>query len=77
MGVHWSVLEVQPVIAQQTTSAERRRPWLVFESDEGEKRRLVPVPDQWLDCSEFELERWCMRAIRVPPAPQRRELDRE
>lgn len=71
------MLEVQPVIAQQAKSSERRRPWLVFESDEGEKRRLVPVPDSWLECSDFELERWCMRAIRVPPAPERRQLDRD
>ena len=71
------MLEVQPVIAQQTLTSERRRPWLVFESDEGEKRRLVPVPEDWLEVSDFELERWCMRAIRVPPAPERREIDRE
>jgi len=47
----------------------------VFESDEGEKRRLVPYPPDWRTMSEFEIARWCMRATQVPPAPARRVQD--
>lgn len=80
-GVSWTVWEVQPQqlppkLAKLTgTAEERRRPWLTFAAASGEKRRLVPIPDKWLTCSEFELERWCMRAVPVPPAPMRRERD--
>ena len=55
---------------------ERRRGgWLVFESSEGDKRRLSPYPPDWRTVSTFELERWCMKAARVPPAPARRAED--
>lgn len=53
----------------------RRSGWLVFESSEGEKRRLSPFPPDWHEVSAFELERWCMRAVQVPPAPARRKED--
>lgn len=39
--------------------------WLCFESEQGEKRRLVPIPDSWERASSEQLWRWCMLAIRV------------
>ena len=82
VGVSWTVREVTPLGLSPTfdrlrEGAERRRPWLVFESDEGEKRRLVPVPANWRELSDFVIERWCMRATVVPPAPSRRGEDRD
>ena len=38
---------------------------------EDDKRRLAPYPPDWRTMSTFELERWCMKATRVPPAPPR------
>jgi hypothetical protein len=42
------------------------RGWLTFET-RGEKRRLVPYPDEWVDLSEPELEALCRRATPVTP----------
>jgi hypothetical protein len=80
-GVAWNVWSVTPSEMSSTLTRlaglvdERRVPWLVFQSAEGEKRRLVPIPGDWLDCDDFTLERWAMRAERVPPAPARRSKD--
>lgn len=80
-GVAWTVWSVTPTEMSSALTrlsgltGERRVPWLVFQSAEGEKRRLVPIPDEWLECDEFTLERWAMRAERVPPAPARRSRD--
>lgn len=44
--------------------------WLCFES-RNEKRRLIPVPDSWDECSEEELERYRQIAVvcaKMPPA---------
>lgn len=54
---------------------ERRQGWLLFESEEGEKRRLTPFPPDWATVSEFELERWCMRATPDALTPRRRRED--
>lgn len=43
--------------------------WLLFESD-GEKRRLVPIPEGWADLPADGLEMLCGRA-----APARRARD--
>ena len=39
--------------------------WLCFESEGGEKRRLVPVPDDWESASVEQLENWCDRGKKV------------
>jgi hypothetical protein len=36
--------------------------WLCFESDAGEKRRLVPVPENWEQASPQKLWLWCRAA---------------
>jgi hypothetical protein len=77
----WEVREVRSHelperLAKLLGDKDRRRSgWLVFESSTGEKRRLSPFPPDWTTVTAFELERWCMRAVRVPPAPSRRRED--
>ena len=39
--------------------------WLCFESRDGEKRRLVPVPEAWESGSDDDLRRLCRLAKRV------------
>jgi len=68
VGTAWTVTEVQPLVDVSTRwmlqpHPERRGGWLLFESDEGERRRLAPFPADWRTISDFELERWCMRAL--------------
>ena len=86
-GVTWRVLRVDPAPVsavlqrlRETLSPvaqERRRPWLLFESATGERRRLVPVPDEWDQAATDDLlAEWCARAIPVPPAPAQRAADR-
>ena len=82
VGVTWTVREITPSptppkMLKVLGEDRRRGGWLLFWSDEGEKRRLSPVPQGWDRLSRFELERWCMRATRVPPAPARRAADRD
>lgn len=43
-------------------SAGMSKGWLLFESD-GEKRRLVPIPDGWADLPVDALEQLCERAV--------------
>jgi hypothetical protein len=80
VGVNWTVREIDSPTLTQTLAKvlntdRRRSGWLVFESSEGDKRRLAPYPPDWRTVSMFELERWCMKATRVPPAPARRAED--
>jgi hypothetical protein len=79
VGVEWTVREVvatmTPTLVKLLQHDRRRGGWLVFESADGEKRRLAPYPPDWRTLSRFEIERWCMRATRVPPGPARRADD--
>ena len=80
VGVDWTVREIGnptlPRTLEKLLEKDRRRGgWLVFESSEGNKRRLSPYPPDWRTVSAFELERWCMKAVHVPPAPARRAED--
>ena len=80
-GTSWMVWNVVPsemssrLTRMTGLAGERRSPWLVFQSSEGEKRRLVPIPDGWEECDEITLERLTMSAELVPPAPARRVVD--
>jgi hypothetical protein len=79
-GVDWTVREIAsgtltPSVAKMLENDRRRSGWLVFESTDGGKRRLAPYPPDWRTMSAFEIERWCMRATPVPPAPARRAED--
>ena len=80
VGVEWTVREIgSPKISQTLAKLldrdRRSGGWLVFESGDGDKRRLAPYPPDWRTVSKFELERWCMKAKAVPPAPARRKED--
>ena len=80
VGLDWTVREISNqaaagALARLLEQERRKGGWLVFESAEGEKRRLSPYPPDWRTMSAFELERWCMRATLVPPAPARRVQD--
>ena len=42
--------------------------WLCFERSEGrtpERRRLSPIPENWRQCSDADLEAYCQSARRV------------
>jgi len=41
--------------------------WLAFEAN-GERRRLAPIPDDWLQSDDAALERMCRAAERVSRA---------
>ena len=82
VGTTWTVREIapgpMPPKLEQLLGEDRRRGgWLLFLSAMGERRRLAPVPEGWAALSNVDLEGWCMRARRVPPAPARRTEDRE
>jgi hypothetical protein len=85
-GSVWRVYRVEPQSVSPTLArlresmtgvgAERRRPWLLFESSAGERRRLAPVPERWDEsCTDADLADWCEAAERIPPAPMRRDSD--
>jgi hypothetical protein len=79
VGVEWVVREIATpklsgALSRLLAHDRRQGGWLVFESGD-EKRRLAPYPPDWRTMSTFEIERWCMRASRVPPAPARRAED--
>ena len=45
--------------------------WLAFEAQDGERRRLAPIPktpNDWSNASVDELGTWCAMAQPVPPA---------
>ena len=81
VGDQWTVYCIRPpsLLAGVITllpHEERRNGWLLFESSEGERRRLAPFPADWAVVSDFELERWCMRATRIEDLPNRRAGER-
>ncbi|MDB4881859.1 MAG: hypothetical protein JWL95_625 [Gemmatimonadetes bacterium] len=47
--------------------------WLCFETNV-EKRRLAPIPLDWLRCTEAQLERYCESAKRAPRPSTAAEL---
>jgi hypothetical protein len=80
VGVTWTVREITPgpmppKLREMLGQERRRGGWLLFLSDGGEKRRLAPVPKDWLGLSPRELEDLCIQARRVPP--ERRSGDFE
>jgi hypothetical protein len=45
--------------------------WLTFESRDGERRRLAPIPQiagGWFAATDDELNAWCAAAAPAPPA---------
>ena len=65
-GVRWTVREIIPEPRTTLYKAVLTRPgyehgWLSFRSTEL-SCRIAPYPTYWRTCSDYELERWCMRA---------------
>lgn len=73
-GRHWVVREVRdPNLAMipphLLTQPEFAGGWLLFETA-GEKRRLAPYPDDWMQLSVRQLDVWRTRASRIDPVPR-------
>ena len=65
-GVRWTVREIVPDMRTTTQRTLLTRPgyengWLSFRS-EAMSCRIAPYPANWRLISEYELERWCMKA---------------
>ena len=65
-GVLWTVREIIPEMRISDRRTLLTRPgyengWLSFRS-EGMSCRIAPYPASWRTISEYELERWCMKA---------------
>lgn len=65
-GLRWTVREIVPDVRPTAHRTLLTRPgyekgWLSFRS-EGLACRIAPFPRDWRTISEYELERWCMRA---------------
>jgi hypothetical protein len=84
-GREWKVWEVHPTIAARLRNRGAAAPlqlrpemaegWLAFEAEDGDHRRLSPipdVPDGWVSASLDQLRAWCALAAPVRP---RRPLD--
>jgi hypothetical protein len=41
--------------------------WLAFQTP-GEKRRLSPIPEAWMELGDADLEQLCIDAVRVQPS---------
>jgi hypothetical protein len=74
-GVGWRVWETTPGAIAQVLHMELRPGWLTFDSP-AERRRLTPIPDDWLTVSSSALEVYCDSATRIP-ARLWRDLDIE
>jgi hypothetical protein len=78
-GVTWTVQWVEPIAMSEAfdrmrdlkarasghVEADARGPWLSFESETGEKRRLAPAPTDWSSAQLDDLDRWCAAAVPV------------
>jgi len=45
--------------------------WLAFESEDGERRRLAPIPNQpkdWASATADQLRAWLSASVAAPPA---------
>jgi hypothetical protein len=51
-------------ISRGAVASEYSSGWLCFASD-GEKRRLVPVPVNWMSANDGQVAEWCRIAQRV------------
>lgn len=69
MGVTWRVWRTKPR-AGSVYGETLRGGWLTFESSEG-RRRLAPVPTDWVDATPQRLDLMCRaaEAVRRPGQP--------
>jgi len=65
-GLRWTVREIIPEMRVSERRTLLTRPgyengWLSFRS-QGMSCRIAPYPGSWRTISDYELERWCMKA---------------
>lgn len=63
-GIKWQVWEIKPDVAGKVGGTARVHPnladgWLCFESANGEKRRLAPIPPDWTRYTSSQLIGLC------------------
>ena len=80
LGVRWTVWEIEnPGFSEKLLSLfphpERRTGWLLFESANGERRRLSPYPANWRTLGNFGLATQCLLATPSGRHEQRRRTD--
>lgn len=57
--------------ARTTVSTRMSKGWLTFEGQDGERRRLTPIPEipeGWAAASTEQLRAWCDAADPAPPS---------
>src|SRR5690349_24141697 len=79
-STRWTVTEIARVDFSERVMAllphpERRRGWVLFESQWGERRRYTPIPEDWRSLSSVNLERCLATAVPASSAEQRRKTD--
>jgi hypothetical protein len=73
-GKRWHVFAVHPSMSTLDRAAlpeSYREGWLSFEADDGEKRRVAPIPAGWGELPIEELRLLCQRAQRAPKRTSR------
>lgn len=81
-GTLWTVSEIARLEFSERVMSllphpERRRGWLLFESQHGERRRYTPIPDNWRDLPAPKLEECLGSAAAATSFEQRRREDQE
>jgi hypothetical protein len=79
-GTLWTVseiarLEFSEKLMTLLPHPERRGGWLLFESEQGERRRYSPIPDKWRDLSADVLEGFLDTAMLAADLEHRRRDD--
>ena len=79
-GTRWTVSEIARLDFSEKLMAllphpERRRGWLLFESQWGERRRYTPIPSDWRALSAAKLEECLATAVGASAVEQRRRSD--
>lgn len=79
-GTVWTVSEIARLDFSEQLMAllphpERRRGWLLFESQSGDRRRYTPIPDDWRNLPPSALQECLAAAVQSGTAEQRRRDD--
>jgi hypothetical protein len=78
-GILWTVSEIARLDYSERLMAmlphpERRQGWLLFESEQGDRRRYTPIPDDWRKSTTAALE-GCLREAVPASLESRRRSD--